>query len=104
MLGILALVSCWTVIGGVVLGIVAIVLGVLGRSRAKRGQASNGGMAVAGIVTGALGLLASVAIGVVVGVAFFSVGGDDLVRCQNDAAGNQAELAQCQREFDDRNN
>lgn len=39
------------------LGIAAIVLGVIGRGRAKRGEAGGGGLAMAGIITGAIGLV-----------------------------------------------
>ena len=35
-LGILALVTCWTVIGGVVLGVLAVIFGFIGRGRVKR--------------------------------------------------------------------
>lgn len=51
---------CWGI--GALAGIPAIILGYLGRQRADRGEATNRGMAVAGIVTGivgaALGVLA----------------------------------------------
>jgi ABC-type Fe3+-siderophore transport system permease subunit len=58
--GIIALLTCWTVIGGIVLGILAIVLGAVGRGRAKRGEASNEGVALAGLIVGALGLALTV--------------------------------------------
>ncbi len=62
-LGILALVTAITLIGGVVLGVVAIVLGLVGRGRARRGEATNGGMATTGIVLGLVGILASIGLG-----------------------------------------
>ena len=73
-LGIIALVTCWTVIGGVVLGAVAIGLGIGGRGRANRGEATNGGAATAGIVTGALGLVLAIVL-VVAGVAMLEHAG-----------------------------
>lgn len=98
-LGILAILSCFTIIGGILFGIIAIVLGFVGRGRAKKGLATNGGVALAGIITGVLGLLAAIAI-VVAGVSIFnSVGGGDLISCVSDAGGDQARVQQCQDEF-----
>lgn len=54
--GIVAFVLGWTVLG-FALGIVALVFGILGL---RKGQ--NKGMSIAGIVTGGLGLLASLAV------------------------------------------
>lgn len=61
-LGVLALVLFWTVIGGVVLGLLALVLGIIGARRARGGRAPHGVMSVIGAVLGALGLVASVVI------------------------------------------
>jgi hypothetical protein len=70
--GILSLVGifCFGIVG-FVLGLVAIVLGVLGlkKANATPGQPQKG-LAIGGIVTGALGLL----IGLVVFAAFFLLG------------------------------
>ncbi len=52
-LGIVAIVASGTMIGGIVLGIIAVILGVLARSRTMKGQATRGGVALAGIITGA---------------------------------------------------
>lgn len=49
-LGLFALLLSWTIIGGVLFGILALIFGLLGRARAKRGEATNGGMSVAGVV------------------------------------------------------
>lgn len=100
-LGILALVTCWTLVGGVVLGIAAIVLGVLGRGRAKRGEADNGGSAIAGIVLGALGLVLALVL-FSVGVAFFqSDSGQGLVDCLSEAGDDAAAQQACQTEFEE---
>jgi hypothetical protein len=74
-LGIVAIIASITVIGGVVLGIVAIVLGFIGRSRAKKGQATNGGVTLAGIITGAIGLVLSIVLVVAGAALFFGSGG-----------------------------
>ncbi|WP_326700122.1 DUF4190 domain-containing protein [Streptomyces sp. NBC_01754] len=41
---------------GVVLGVLALVFGIIGQGRAKRGEATNGGMALAGIILGAIAI------------------------------------------------
>lgn len=59
--GLLSVPLFITIVGGILLGLVAIVLGVLGLNRAKKTQNSGKGMAITGIVSGALGLILSVA-------------------------------------------
>jgi hypothetical protein len=99
--GVLALLSSLTLIGGIVLGIAAIVLGVLGRGRAKRGEADNGGMALAGVVLGVVGLLLSLLF-LAIGVAIFSSeSGQDLADCLEQAGDDQAAIEDCQRRFVD---
>ncbi|MEO6881457.1 MAG: DUF4190 domain-containing protein [Mycobacteriaceae bacterium] len=53
------------IVAGIVLGILAVVLGVLGQGRVKRGEANNGGVAIAGLITGSLGIVISLGILVV---------------------------------------
>ncbi|MGW1147622.1 DUF4190 domain-containing protein [Streptomyces sp. NPDC002454] len=64
-LGIVALVlfCAWPL--AIVVGILAVVLGGVGRSRANRGLASNPGQALAGIICGAAGTVLAVALLVV---------------------------------------
>ena len=98
-LGIIALVTCWTVIGGFVLGAVAIGLGIGGRGRAKRGEATNGGSATAGIVMGALGLILAVVL-VVAGVALLNTtAGKTLRSCLKSANGDKTQISQCQAQY-----
>lgn len=99
--GILALLSSVSIIGGILFGLAAIVLGFLGRAKAKRGEADNGGMALAGIILGAIGLVLSLAF-IAFGVAIFqSSGGQDLVDCLEQATGDPAAEQLCQEEFAD---
>ena len=44
-IAIIGLLSCFTIAGGVVLGIAAVVMGFIGQGRVKRGEANNGGVA-----------------------------------------------------------
>jgi len=97
-LGILAVLSGFLFIGGL-FGLAAIVCGVLGRGRAKRGEATNGGMALAGIVLGVVGLLFAVlaAVGVyrLVGTEEFG----NLRECLDSAGSDRAAQQECQRDF-----
>lgn len=61
-LGVLAVILFWTVIGGVVLGLLALVFGVIGARRARSGRAPHGKMSIVGAVLGALGVIGSVVV------------------------------------------
>lgn len=98
--GLLAFFTSWLLIGGV-FGIVAIVLGILALGKVKRGEASNKGMAIAGIVLGAIGLLVTAAVIALFGWVFSTDAAQDLAECLRDAAGDPAAEAQCQREFEE---
>lgn len=75
-LGIIGFLLAIVVVGGL-LGIVAVVLGVVALGRVRRGEATNRGVAVAGIVTGALAIVVAALI-VVVGAAFWSENEDEI--------------------------
>ncbi|MCH0542542.1 DUF4190 domain-containing protein [Streptomyces sp. MUM 203J] len=75
-LGIIAVVTCWAWGLGVVLGVLALIFGIIGQRRAKRGEATNGGMAVAGIATGAVGIVLGLA--AVVGLIVTAMKADEL--------------------------
>ncbi|MEU9359251.1 DUF4190 domain-containing protein [Streptomyces sp. NPDC048301] len=73
-LGIIAVVGfcMWGL--GIILGILALIFGIIGRGRAKRGEATNGGMALAGIILGSV----SIVIGAVfLGFLIWAVANDD---------------------------
>ncbi|MEU0148330.1 DUF4190 domain-containing protein [Streptomyces sp. NPDC006288] len=58
-LGIIAVVGfcMWGL--GIILGILALIFGIIGRGRARRGEATNGGMALAGIILGSISIVVS---------------------------------------------
>ncbi|MEU3450134.1 DUF4190 domain-containing protein [Streptomyces thermolilacinus] len=56
-IGIVSLVMCWLYGLGIILGVLALIFGIIGRKRVQRGEANNGAMATAGIVTGAVGIV-----------------------------------------------
>jgi hypothetical protein len=58
-LGLLALVTFFTVVGGLLLGTIAVALGARSLARARRASQPRPGLAVAGLVLGLLGALLS---------------------------------------------
>jgi hypothetical protein len=99
-LAIVGLLMCWTVVGGVILGIAAVVMGFIGRGRAKRGEADNGGVALAGVVLGFLSVLAGL---VFIAIYLFFwvevIGGGDYVDCLNKAGQDATAQQQCADQF-----
>lgn len=98
-LGLLALVLSWTIIGGLVLGPLALLFGLLGRARAKRGEATNGGLSVAGIVFGIIGLLISIGI-IAFGASILNTpAGQSYQQCIEQSGGDAVRIEQCVSEF-----
>jgi hypothetical protein len=98
-LGVIAVVTSITIVGGVVLGLLALVLGVIGRRRANRREADNGGVALAGAVLGGVALVLSIAF-VAVGIALFRSGtGQSLVDCLDKAGNDQTAVNACEQQF-----
>ncbi len=101
-IAIIALVFCWTVFGGIILGLVAAIIGFVARARVKRGEASNGGVAIAGIVLGILAVvLGLVFIPIWYGM-FEEVGGTDYVDCLSKAGSDQEYVQRCAEQFQKR--
>lgn len=97
-LGIVACLLFWTVVGGIVLGLVAVVLGIMGVRRARGGRAPHRTMSIVGTVLGALGLVVSTLL-VVVGVSLLS---SDEFKNFGDCmehANSQSEKDQCAEDF-----
>ena len=96
-LGILGLVLSLVVVGGP-LGLIAVILGIVGLVRVRRGQATNGGVAVAGIITGALAVVVAVVVGVFIADNADEI--EDLGDCLEDASTEQ-ERDDCADRFED---
>jgi hypothetical protein len=97
--GILSILAFWTFGFGILLGVIAVILGVIGRGRVKRREATNGGVATTGIVLGILGIIGG-AVFIALSVwVFNAVGGQDFASCVADAGGDQARREQCARDF-----
>ena len=94
-----AIIALLSVVGGIVLGVVAVILGFLGWGKAKRGEANNGGIAVAGIVLGFLSIIEAI---VVIGLfiwGFGEVGGTDYIDCLSRAGSDEQAVQRCAEQF-----
>jgi len=98
-LGVLALLSAWTVIGGIILGILAVIFGVLCRGRVRRGEATNGGMSMAGIVLGVIGTLIAIALIALAVSALNSPAGRSYRLCLERSGGNTTMIERCITDF-----
>ncbi|MGH3308974.1 MAG: DUF4190 domain-containing protein [Streptomyces sp.] len=99
-LGLIGGVLFWTILGGLLLGLLAVIFGILGFRRGKRGQATNGTLAIVGAVIGGLALIAS-AVVAAVGLSLVNSGEfDNLEDCVRNAQ-TQAEERKCQDDFAD---
>jgi hypothetical protein len=90
-----------TVPVAIILGLAAIVLGILGRGRVRRGIATNRGSATIGIVTGLLSLLilGGLAVG---GVALFNHNKSDVKSfsdCIKQAGNDKGKQQSCTTQF-----
>ena len=99
--GVLGFLLAIVVVGGL-LGIVAIVLGIIGLSRVRRGEATNRGSAIAGI---ALGVIAVALTGILIiaSATFISDNKeefDNLNDCLDKATSDQ-DRQDCTNEFRD---
>jgi hypothetical protein len=86
---------CWSVVGGLVCGVLAVVLGFLGRGRATRGEANNGPIATAGTGLGAVAVVVSLAFVVIWAFAWRDAGGTDYLDCAMRAGNDQKAVQVC---------
>ncbi|MFM9367525.1 DUF4190 domain-containing protein [Streptomyces sp. Da 82-17] len=59
-LGIIGAVLFFTVWGGIILGVLALIFGLIGHARARKGLATNKGVALAGTILGGLAVVVSI--------------------------------------------
>ena len=97
--GILSLLFFWTLVGGILFGLIALIVGLIASGKAKRGTAGGRPMAIIGIVLGLLGAIIS-GILIAIGVAFIGEAGN-YADCVDDANGDTAKIEDCAREFQD---
>jgi hypothetical protein len=86
---------------GALLGIAAVVVGIIAVRRANRGEASGRGMAIGGIVTGAI----SVVLGILIVIALFAFGfgfAGELERCIEETGSQEVCQERLERELTER--
>lgn len=98
-LGIIALFGFWTVIGGILFGLAAVVFGSIAFTRARRGSASGGVMAMIGLVLGLLSLIGAVVAIVLTVNVYNNTGGQEFFECLNDAGSDQSAAQKCQDDW-----
>ncbi len=98
-LAIIALLSVWSVFGGIILGLAALIIGLVARGRVKRGEATNGGVAIAGVVLGALAVIVGLAFLAIWMTFWKDIGGDDYMSCLQKAGSDPVKQQQCQQQF-----
>jgi hypothetical protein len=99
---VIAIIALISVVGGVVLGVVAVIFGFLGWQKARRGEATNGGVAIAGIVLGILSIIEAIVVIVLSVWVFNEVGGTDYMDCLSSAGSDQEAVQQCADQFQNR--
>lgn len=101
-LAVVGLLFSWTIAGGIILGLVALIIGFAARGRVKRGEATNGGLALSGIVLGALAIVLGLVF-IPVWIGFFSqLGVGDYVDCMQKAGNDRAAQLQCENNMRDK--
>ncbi|MGW5733128.1 MULTISPECIES: DUF4190 domain-containing protein [Streptomyces] len=98
-LGILAILLFWTVIGGALLGLLAVIFGIIGARKARGGRAPYGKMSIIGAVLGGLGLIAS---GVIIAIGASILNSDEYKNFDDCVkhADSQSERDACAKDFD----
>jgi hypothetical protein len=99
-LGIIGLVLFWTVVLGIILGVLALIFGIIGRRRASRREATNGGVALAGAILGGVALVGAIIV-IAAGAAFYQhhkSAFDNYNDCVRHAT-TQQELQACRDQF-----
>ena len=102
-LAILGLVFSISIVGGVTFGVIAIIVGFSGRRRAKRGEATNGEVATAGIVLGAFAIVVSLAVIAIWVRGYQEVDFGSYVTCVSKNSDPQS-IEKCANEFQQRVN
>ena len=97
---IFALLLSITVAGGVILGIIAVVVGFFGRARIRRSEADNSGVTLAGIILGVLAIVIGLLFVPFFWVpVFHQVGASDYVDCLQQAGQDPIKAQECSDEL-----
>lgn len=101
-LGILGVLSFWTIVGGVLFGLLAVILGVIAMVKVNRGTGGGMVMAVIGLILGVLAIIGVIVVGIVGWGIWQDSGGRDFVDCVSNAGGDQSAVSRCEDEFNQR--
>ena len=97
---IFALLLSITVAGGVVLGVIAVVIGFFGRARIRRSEADNPGVTLAGMILGVLAIVIGLLFVPFFWVPVFKqVGASDYVDCLQQAGQDPTKAQECSDEL-----
>ncbi|MFG3426791.1 DUF4190 domain-containing protein [Streptomyces californicus] len=99
-LGLLACLFFWTIVGGLLLGLLAVIFGIVAALRTRQGRAPRRVMAIVGTVFGALGLIGSAIVLVAAISVFDSQEFKNFEDCVDKAASQSAE-DRCTEDFVD---
>jgi len=99
-LGIVAIPGILTVVLGILLGLLALIFGIIGRKRYARREATNGGAAMAGAILGGFALVISIIL-VAVGATFFAKHKTDIEKLRDciNSAQTQQQRSVCEQQF-----
>lgn len=98
-LAVVGLLSVATVFAPILLGVLAVVIGLFGQGRAKRGTANNGGVAIAGIVLGGLAVVVGLAFIAIWTTVWKDVRGGDYIDCTQKAGSDRVLQQHCADQF-----
>ena len=96
-LGILALMTGWIFIGGL-LGLIGLILGIISLIQAKKAGAPKA-MAITGIVLSVLGMLSAIVMGILVAFVFQNADIPGALEACQQYQNNQQLLEQCMRDY-----
>jgi len=101
-LGVVAMLSTWSVIGGLIFGIAATVIGLLAYRRVRNHQADNGSVALAGLILGALAIVVSLVFIPIWSGFANQIGYSQYTECMNEAGKNERMINACLVQFQHR--
>lgn len=99
LVAVIALLGSFTIVGGILGGVIALILGVIGRSRAKSGEATNGGVALAGTILGVIAIIVSLVFIPIYVSLFNDIGGGGYLECLQRSGQNSTAVEQCSDEL-----
>lgn len=96
-LGGVAIVSFWTVIGGVLFGLLAVVFGAAALRTPPREV-----FALVGVLLGVVATAAAVALAIIGSRVFAAAGGGEFLDCTRRAGNDQAAITVCEQQWNQR--